>query len=249
MNYRYCILITLSFTITSNAMHFDTTLSLYTLSMHKKNIVNCSSLLEGLPQPAVQRLDLSRNKLKCFDLKALLQKFPALQSLDVSANSIEKLHHRMLAHMPDNFVLNLSQNQVKTVCKHIQALVKSLRDRNITIALYDCPLPRDIREHLSESISSPALSYHVKQYMIRSLSLLLCGSSLYFFSQSQYQAQDAISTDSSSGSSVDLVRNNGMFAAGLCSIACCAISAIYSIIYTTVHDEYQTSKIFMYEDV
>ncbi len=147
-------------------------------------------------------LILSKNKLKCFNLKLLTKCISALEWLDVSYNDISKLRGCMLEGMPQNFYLNLSGNKISSIGSNVKSIIKSLRDKNVRLVMYDTSLNEEVLSSLESSISRSSLVHLVTKIGGIAFGVLLGGSGIVCkaFAGSSASVDESSTMLSSSGS-------------------------------------------------
>ena len=190
------------------------------------------------PYNAITVLNLSDNNIEEFDLAQLCTCLPCMNNLNVSSNRIQKLCTKMLAHMPTNFSLDLSDNPIKELEAGVEGVVRQLRDHDVAIHMYRTLLKHRLLARLEESLSRKSRIHLIEHTLAISIGgLLLAGGLLLLVLSENSSVKDSSSMSSFSSSIGQLRVNHSMVGFGLCSIlAGFALTASEPILTLLQHD-------------
>jgi len=122
-----------------------------------KKIRTLLGLIKLKTPHTITTLKLSDNKIESFDLKSLLRLMPNLRDLRLCGNKISLLQPRMFEGMPQGFYLSLSHNPIKKMADGTIAALAKLRDKDISISLYDTELSQKEIHKIASTLAAISL--------------------------------------------------------------------------------------------
>jgi len=170
--------------------------------LSNKKLCTLFGLVKIKSPHAITRLKLSDNKIESFDLKSLLRLMPNLRDLSLCGNKISLLQPCIFEGMPQGFYLSLSHNPIKKMADGTIAALKKLRDKDISISLYDTELSQKEMHKIASTLAAISLKNRLITIGMRTIAgcCLIGGFFLKFYSH------DVISEDDNSTVSVSTIQ-------------------------------------------
>jgi len=100
----------------------------------------------------ITTIDLSKNRIRHFDIEKLLSSMPKLTTFIFSDNQITELRSCMLEGLPEDSYLDLSDNPIKKIESSVEHALTCLRDKKISITIKGTHLSATVLTSLTKSL-------------------------------------------------------------------------------------------------